>query len=93
MLFVIPSKRYLFNRSVSRTGNDIIANIYDKHLLRVGNPRFYHHPYQSPQLELWETGEVSWFVIIRTDPPVRRRKRKGRLLVVQLPMLPDGTQR
>ncbi|MGZ3609076.1 MAG: hypothetical protein ACXVBU_03330 [Ktedonobacteraceae bacterium] len=64
----------------------------DRHLTRVGNPRFYRHPYQSPQQELWEAGSVEWFVIIRTDPPVHRRKRKGRLLMVQLPLLPDGTQ-
>jgi integrase-like protein len=64
----------------------------DRHLARVGNPRFYRHPYQSPQQELWEAGSVEWFVIIRTDPPVHRRKRKGRLLMVQLPLLPDGTQ-
>lgn len=25
----------------------------EKHLRRVGNPRLYHHPYQSAQLELW----------------------------------------
>lgn len=62
-----------------------------RHLARVGNPRFYQHPYQSPQRELWETGSVEWFVIIRTDPPMRRRKRKGRLLVVQPPLLPDDT--
>jgi hypothetical protein len=24
----------------------------DRHLARVGNPCFYHHPYRSPQLEL-----------------------------------------
>jgi hypothetical protein len=64
----------------------------ERHLARVGNPRFYQHPYQSPQQELWETGVVQWFVIIRTDSPVRRRKRKSRLVVVQLPLLPDGTQ-
>ncbi|MBO0795163.1 MAG: hypothetical protein J2P36_30065 [Ktedonobacteraceae bacterium] len=39
-----------------------------KHLSRVGNPRLYDHPFQSPQLSLWEPGEVEWFVIIRKDP-------------------------
>lgn len=63
----------------------------EQHLARVGNPRFYQHPYQSPQQELWETGSVEWFVIIRSDPPLRRRKRKSRLVVMQLPLLPDGT--
>ena len=63
-----------------------------KHLARVGNPRFYQHPYQSPSLELWEAGEVEWFVVIRTDPPVPRRRRKNRLVGVQLSFLPDGTQ-
>ena len=35
----------------------------DEHFLRVGNPRLYDHPYQSPQLSLWEAGEVEWHVI------------------------------
>jgi hypothetical protein len=64
----------------------------DRHLARVGNPRFYRHPYQSPQQELWGPGEVEWFVIIRNAPPVRRRRRKSRLVVMQLPLLADGTQ-
>ena len=58
-----------------------------KHFLRVGNPRLYDHPYQSPQLPLWEPGEVEWFVIIRDSPPVRRRKRRGRVLLIQPPLL------
>lgn len=60
----------------------------NKHFTRVGNPRLYRHPYQSPQQELWEAGIVEWFVIIHADSPVRRRKRKGRLVVVHLPLLP-----
>ncbi len=40
----------------------------------VGNPRLYDHPYQSPQLSLWEAGEVEWHVIIRCESPTRRRK-------------------
>lgn len=64
----------------------------ERHLARVGNPRFYQHSYPSPQQELWEAGEVEWFVIIRTDPPIRRRKRKGRLLLLQPPLFSDGTQ-
>jgi hypothetical protein len=64
----------------------------ERHLARVGNPRFYRHPYQSPQQELWQLGEVEWFVIIRNAPPVRRRKRKSRLVVIQLPLLLDGTE-
>lgn len=64
----------------------------DRHLARIGNPRLYQHPYHSPQLELWQPGEVEWFVIIRTDPRARHRKRKSRLLMVQLPLPADGTQ-
>jgi len=64
----------------------------ETHFLRVGNPRLYDHPYHSPQLPLWEPGEVEWFVIIRTDPPVRRRRRKSRLVVVQRPLFLDGTE-
>lgn len=58
----------------------------DHHLLRVGNPRLYDHPYQSPQLPLWEKGEVEWYVIIRTDPPVRRRQSRGRIFLIQPPL-------
>ncbi|HYQ60478.1 MAG TPA: DDE-type integrase/transposase/recombinase [Desulfatiglandales bacterium] len=64
----------------------------DHHLLRVGNPRLYNHPYQSPQLPLWEPGDVEWFVIIRHAPPSRRRRKKGRLLLIQPPLFADGTQ-
>jgi putative transposase len=65
----------------------------DKHLLRVGNPRLYEHPYHSPQLSLWAPGSVEWFVIIRCDPPTRRRRKKGRVLLIQPPLwtMGDGT--
>ncbi len=63
----------------------------EKHFLRVGNPRLYDHPYQSPQPSLWEPGEVEWYVIIRTDPPVRRRKRKGQIVLITPPLFADGT--
>jgi putative transposase len=58
----------------------------DTHLLRVGNPRIYDHPYQSPQLPLWESDEIEWYVIVRMDPPVRRRKNRGRIIVIQPPL-------
>lgn len=61
----------------------------DKHLLRVGNPRLYDHPYQSPQQFLWEAGEVEWHVILRADPPIRRRKRRGRVFVMQPPLFAE----
>jgi putative transposase len=64
----------------------------DRHLLRVGNPRLYDHPYQSPQWPLWEPGEVEWFVIIRTDPPVRRRRKKGHVLLIQPPLWMMGDE-
>ena len=62
----------------------------ERHLARVGNPRFYQHPYQSPQLELWETGSVEWFVIIRTDPTVRQRKHRGHVLFDSTAALANG---
>ncbi len=61
----------------------------DRHLLRVGNPRLYHHPYQSPQLPLWEPGEVEWHVIIRCEPPTRRQKRRRHPVVIQLTLTLD----
>ena len=64
----------------------------DKHLRRVGSPRLYQHRYQSAQLELWQPGEVEWFVIIRDSPKSHRRKLKGHILVLQLPLLLDGTE-
>jgi len=64
----------------------------DKHLLRVGNPRLYDHPYQSPQMPLWEPGEVEWHVILRCESPGPRRKRRGRVFVIQ-PHLPLEQER
>lgn len=59
----------------------------DKHLLRVGHPRLYDHPYQSPQLPLWESDEVEWFVIIRNTPPLHHhRRKKGRVVLIQSPL-------
>lgn len=56
----------------------------DKHFTRVGNPRLYEHPYHSPQLALWQPNEVEWFVIIRCESTSKRRRQKGRSLVIQL---------
>lgn len=64
----------------------------DRHFTRVGYPRLHDHRYQSMQLELWQPGEVEWFVIIRDEPKSRRRKNKGRILVIQPPLFSDGTQ-
>ncbi len=66
----------------------------DKHLRRVGNPHLYDHPYQSPQLDLWPPGQVEWFVIIQAAPYGSRShpKRAVRILVMQPPLLTDGTQ-
>lgn len=51
--------------------------VLEERVLKASRLRcFYQHPYQSPQQELWETGPVEWFVIIRTDPPARRRKHR-----------------
>ena len=61
----------------------------EKHLRRVGNPRLYHHPYQSGQLELWPTGSVEWYLILRAQPYGPRRKEK-RLVFLQLPLLEDS---
>jgi len=67
----------------------------DKHLLRVGNPRLYDHPYQSPQLDLWPPQAVEWFVILKVAPYGQRPRhtRVARILVMQPPLLTDGTQR
>jgi hypothetical protein len=63
----------------------------DKHLLRVGNPRLYDHPYHSPQLALWPPEAVEWFVIIQAQSygPRPRRQRKGRIIVMQPPLLKE----
>ena len=61
------------------------------HLLRVGNPRLYEHPYHTPQLHLWEMGEVEWHVIIRREPTGRHYKRKRRLLLLQPPLFEENT--
>ena len=61
----------------------------DKHLLRVGNPRLYDHPYQSPQLPLWEDAAVEWYLILRADPYGQRRKKK-RLVFLQMPLFREN---
>ncbi len=67
----------------------------DKGLQRVGNPRLYDHPYQSPQLELWSSSEVEWFVIIQANPyGSRPRRKKSRLVFLQISLFleSDGTR-
>lgn len=65
----------------------------DRHLSRVGNPRLYQHPYQTPQLSLWPPGDVEWHVIIRCQSKTPRKKRIVRSFIVQLPLSfeADGT--
>ncbi len=68
----------------------------DKHLLLVGNPRLYAHPYQSPQLPLWEPVDVEWHVIIRCESSRRRCKRVVHSFVIQFPLLfeeSNGTEK
>ena len=60
-----------------------------KHLRRIGNPRLYNHPYQSTQSELWPTGSVEWYLILRAQPYGPRRKKRH-LVFLQLPLLKDG---
>ncbi len=63
----------------------------DRHLLRVGNPRLYQHPYHTPQLPLWDATDVEWHVIIRCTPKARRKKRLVRSFVLQPPLHLEGT--
>ncbi len=63
-----------------------------RHLLRVGNPRLYDHPNPRPQQPLWEPGEVEWFVILRADPPVRQRRGRGRIVLIQPPLWVNVSQ-
>ncbi len=87
-------KGYTSIDSAVRTEDVIIDNIHDKHLLRVGNPRLYDHPNPRPQLALWPPDQVEWFVIIHAAPygSRTRRKRAHRILVMQPPLLTDGTR-
>ena len=63
----------------------------EKHLRRVGNSRLYHHPYQSAQLELWPTGSVEWYLILHAESyGPRPRRKKKRLIFLQVPLLEDG---
>lgn len=64
----------------------------DTHFLRVGNPRLYHHSYQSPQLPLWEPGEVEWFVIIRAYSKSHCRRKKGHIVLIQPPLWTTGDE-
>ncbi len=52
-----------------------------------------YEEYQSAQLELWPTGSVEWYLILRAEAYGPRRKKK-RLVFLQFPLLEggDGTQ-
>ena len=63
----------------------------DRHLFRVGNPRLYPHPYQTPQLPLWDAADVEWHVIIRCSPKARRKKHPVRSFILQPPLDLEGT--
>jgi len=65
----------------------------DKHLLRVGNPRLYSHPYKHPQLPLWKPGEVEWHVIIRCEPKPQRKRHRVQPVVIQLSFVFDFDQK
>jgi hypothetical protein len=60
----------------------------------LGNPRLYDHPDPRPQLELWSSEAVEWFVIIQAAPygSRPRSKRTARIFVAQPPLLTEGTQ-
>ncbi len=64
----------------------------ERNLARVGNPRLYQHPYQSPQLEMRDTTQVEWYVILRARPygSRPRRKRIRQIVFLQLPRLSEG---
>ena len=63
----------------------------DHHFARIGNPRLYQHRYRPAQLDLWQAGDVEWFVIIRTDPPRRKhRSRRGHIFILQPLSSPMG---
>lgn len=64
----------------------------NRHLLRVGNPRLYDHPYQNLQMALWQPGDVEWHVIIRTDPKARRQKRKSHMVLIWPRLFADEIQ-
>jgi transposase InsO family protein len=63
----------------------------DYHLLSVGNPHLFEHPYHSRQLSLWSPSEVEWLVILPCQPSPRKRKRK-QSQIIQLPLLFETDQ-
>jgi len=61
------------------------------HLLRVGNPHLFEHPYHSLQLSLWSPSQVEWLLILPCQPSPRKRKRK-QSQIIQLPLLFETNQ-
>jgi transposase InsO family protein len=59
----------------------------DHHLLRVGNPRLFEHPYHSAQLSLWPPGEVEWFVILPCETSPRSKRKRKQSNIIQLPLV------
>jgi putative transposase len=65
----------------------------EKHLRDIVEPRRFETRYRSPQLELWQSGEVEWHLVRRlADYAPRRRQRMGGAVVQQPLFAEDASQ-
>src|SRR5512135_235080 len=49
----------------------------EKHLRDIREPRHFETRYRTPQLHLWQNGEVEWHLVRRLPDYAPRRKRKA----------------
>ncbi len=59
----------------------------EKHLRNILEPRHFETRYRTPQLDLWQSGEVEWHLVKRLPDYAPRHNRRAGGDVVQEPLL------
>ena len=58
----------------------------EKHLRTIGEPRHFETRYRTPQLDLWQQGEVEWHLVKRLPDYAPRQKKKAVGEITQQPL-------
>lgn len=58
----------------------------EKHLREIVEPRRFETRFRSPQLDLWQAGEIEWHLVKRLPDYAPRHKKKAAGDVVQQPL-------
>jgi hypothetical protein len=59
----------------------------EKHVRDIREPHRFETRYRSPQLDLWQSDAVEWYLVKRMPDYAPRHKRKAVGDVVQAPLL------